>query len=175
MNGDADHGLVGFNDVTNNIEVVLPLDGGTSTGKSWTLKTADEILADLSAIENAPAAATFEVEQPDTLLLPTESMQLIAKKRIPDTDKTVLEFFRETAMYIKNIISVPKLKGAGVGGTNRMFAYKKDPEYIEWKMPVVRESFAPQVKGLETEVIMHARVASIVERYPLARAYADGL
>jgi len=176
FNGDDDHGLVGFNDTTSVTEVTLPLDAATSSSKNWADKTADEILKDMNSLPTAVVVATLETEAPDTMLIPTAQYELISTTpRSSTSDTTILEYFLRTSKYIKEVISVPKLDGAGDSSTDRLWVYKKDEDYIRYEMPVILESFPPQIKGLETEVSMHARVASIIDYVPLARAFADGI
>lgn len=176
FNGDTEYDLVGFNATTNVTEVVLPLDAATSTSKAWSGKTPDEILKDMNSLPTAVRTATLETEEPDTMLLPTEQYELIATTpRSSVSDTTILEYFMRTSQYIKEVMSVPKLNEAGASSADRMWVYKKDPSWIRLELPVILESFPPQIKGLVTEVILHSRIASVIDYYPLARAFADGI
>lgn len=174
--GDADHGLIGFNALTNATEVVFPLDAATSTSRSWSAKTPDEILRDMNSLVTAVIEATLETEEPDTMLLPISQYQLISTTpRSANSDTTIMEYFLKNSPTIKNIIQVPKLGGAGASSSDRVIIYKKDPEYISVDMPIVLETLAPQVKNLATTIIMHSRMSGLIDRYPLARAYADNI
>ena len=129
----------------------------------------------MNSMPTATLVVTLETESPTTMLMDSAHFQLISTRRIPDTDITIKDFFVKTSEYIKEIISVPKLSGAGDGGSDRVWTYRKDPRYIRLELPVIFETFPPEIRGLETIVNTHCRICSIINYYPLARAYMDNI
>ncbi len=171
--GDAEHGIVGLFTHPNVTVYVLPADGngGATTFKS---KDADKILRDLNGIVNKIIELTQGVETPDTLALPPDVRADLATRRIPDTNMTILKFFLENQEYIKEVVGVPECKGAGAGGTDLVFAYRRDPDKLTLEIPQPFEQFPPQMKGLEFEVPCHSRCAGVIMYYPLSAAKASG-
>jgi hypothetical protein len=56
-----------------------------------------------------------------------------------------------------------------------MVAYDPDRTNVEWILPIPFEALPPERKGLEWEVINHARTGSVVLRFPLTCSYGDGI
>ena len=69
--GDAANGILGVLSAGQNIPVKT-LTAGASGSTTWASKTADEIVADVTAMYAQVSATTMDVERPDTLVLPTE-------------------------------------------------------------------------------------------------------
>lgn len=179
--GDASHGVQGFIGYPGNTEYTLLADGSGGS-KTWITKTPDQILRDVNKLVAAVVTTTNNIEKPDTLLLPLDQYQYAATTfRSSTSDLTILDAILKTSPYIKQIVPVPELQGAGYGAVNgegglaRMYVYKKDPTCLELHVPVPFEQFAPQLKNMEQVVNCHARMAGLVEYFPLSVAFADGL
>lgn len=174
LNGDADHKLHGLNSHPNIPDVAIPADG-TGSSALWSTKTDEQIIRDVNLLVSSIVDGTNGVETPDTLVLPLGAFQTASTKKVGDTGKTVRQWILETSPYIKNIIVWPKLKGAGAGGTDLMFAYQRDPEKLTLEIPQDFEQFPVQEKGLEFEINCHERFAGLIVYYPLSVAKADGI
>lgn len=179
--GDSRYNIQGFIGYPGNTEYTLLADG-TGGLKTWISKTPDQILRDVNKLVAAVVTTTNNIEKPDTLLLPLDQYQYCATTfRSSTSDLTILDAILRTSPYIKQIVPVPELQAAGagavdgVGGLARMYVYKKDPTCLELHLPVPFEQFAPQLKNMEQVVNCHARIAGLVEYYPLSVAFADGL
>lgn len=166
--GDADHGLGGIFNNANVPLVVLPNAG------AWSGLTPDQILANLNAVANSPIATTKGVESPNTLLLPVSEFTLISSTaRSANSDTTILKFFLANNPFIKSVDWVEELKTAGAGGTPRVVAYNRDPDYLTLEIPQDFEQFAPEQRGMAFKVACHERIGGVLIYYPLAMAYAD--
>lgn len=152
----------------------------TSTGalgsKSWLLKTPDEILADMYNISAGIVTNSNGVIRPDSLLLPLARYEYIAQRRIGDgLGETILSHFLKTNTSIKSIKpwwrldAAPSAEWTGM----RMMAYKKDPECLEYLLPVEFEQMQPEVKGFETVIPCHARIGGFVAYQPKSYSYGD--
>jgi hypothetical protein len=144
--------------------------------------TADEILADINAAILASATATLYTSISDTLLLPFSKINTLATRRLGDTTMTVLEFVRMnntyTAMTGKplTIKGVRGLETAGAGSTNRMIAYRKDPQVLKMHIPMPHQFMPVYQKGpLRWEVPGVFRLGGLDIRRPAEVKYRDGI
>jgi hypothetical protein len=173
--GDASAGLVGLINQPNALAFTVPNGAGGSPG--WDTKTSREILADMVNIANFIPTSTGNVEEPNALLLPRKQYTQIATTPMFETggsDLTILEYFKRNNPEV-SVGMWPLLQGQGVGGTDRMLAYNRDPEKFEGIIPQEFESFPPEQNGLNFEVACHARIGGIVSYYPLSQANGDGI
>lgn len=178
FNGDVDNNIVGFLNTPNIPLVVLAADGaGALTTFASKVLTPSLILRDLNKVVNSIVELTNEVEIPDTMLIPTEVYNLL--KTTPwsanNDGKSVLKLFLENNDYIKNVFSVPRLKGAGAGGLNRMAVYRRDPNALTLEIPQDFEMLEEQPRGLEYVTPCHSRIGGVIVYYPLSIAFADGV
>lgn len=148
---------------------------GTGGSKSWKTKTEDQILRDLNIITDAVILPTSGREVPDTLLLPRETYNLLANKRLGDNQTTLLKYILDNNPDIKRIEWLNELAGAGEDGVNRAIVGKFDTDHITLEIPQPFEQFDPIQSGMEFTVPCHSRCAGIIIYYPMAFAYVDGL
>lgn len=176
FSGDAANGILGFLNQPNVPLVVLAADGTGST-TTFATKTPDKVLRDLNKVVNSIVELTKEVEIPDTMILPTETYNLL--KNTPwssaNDGKSILKLFLENNDYIKNVFSVPRMKGAGAGGADRMAVYRRDPDALTLEIPQDFEMLEEQARGLEYVTPCHSRIGGVVVYYPLSIAFADGI
>lgn len=170
-------GLVGLLTIPNALMYVIPNGaGGVATWIAGAGKTPAEILKDLHGIAQYIVNQTNEVERPDTLLLPPEHFGHIAVTRIDNTSETtILQHFLKTNPYITAVDSWGQCKGAGAGGTNRMVAYRRDPDYLTLEIPQEFEQLTPEQRGMETLVACHARTGGVICPIPMSVAFGDGI
>jgi hypothetical protein len=172
--GDATANLGGFISNENVSEVIIPADG-TGSSKTLASKTADKILRDLASLFTQVHTVTKGIEVADTLLLPLSQYNYIYNTRIEDTNLTVAKFFLENNPHCKAIEWLDELDGAGVGGVDRMYAYKRHPDNLTLEIPSDFEQLPVQEDGLEYEVPCHERIGGVIIYYPLSIAFADGI
>jgi hypothetical protein len=174
FSGDTATNLVGFLSCTGATEFTLASGTG---GYTWATKTADEILADMNGLVYAVVAATNGVEIPDTMLLPLAQYNQIGTKRLGTySDTTVLDYFLKTNQYVKRIEWLNELKtGDDTGLTTRAIVFKNDAEHLELVLPVPFEQFEAEKKGLAYTIPCMARIGGVVQHYPLATAFVDGI
>jgi hypothetical protein len=173
--GDAAHNIIGLFNQPNAQTFVVPAVG-TGSSKLWTTKTADQILDDLYGIVDQIPTTTAEVERPTRLLMPYANLRFISRKRTGtgDGNLTVLQCFRENRPQVE-VRGALFLDTAGAAGVSRMVAYDPKPENLQLLLPIPFESFPPQLHGMEYVVENHARMGGVVNRYPLAMCYGDGI
>lgn len=172
--GDSDNGLLGLFNQPNALVYTVP--NGGSGFATFAKKTPDEILADLNGVTNLIVTTTKEIEVPDTLILPVDQYSHIASTpRSANSDTTILDYFLKNNPYIQAVEPWAKLSGAGSGGTDRMVAYRRDPDALMLVIPQEFEQFPPQPEGLEFEIPCHARCGGVQVYYPLSICYGDGI
>lgn len=168
----------GFTGFFNNPSVPLytvPADGvGGST--TWASKTPDQILRDLNNLANQIAVNSNGVERPDTVLLPLEQYAMIASMpRSPTTDTTILSFFLMNNPYIRQVIPIPQLAGAGPTGLDIMIAYEMNSNKLTMEIPMPFTQYPPQERNLEFVVNCEARFGGVSIFYPLSVNIGQGI
>jgi len=172
--GDSASGLGGF--ISNPNYSVVSVGAGAGGGTTFKTKTPDEILKDLNQVANTPFSVTLGVEMPDTMLLPLDQYTLISSTaRSANSDTTILEYFLKNNPFIKSVDWLNELKGAGLGGSDAMMAYRKDPDALTLEIPQDFEQLPVQEKGLEFEIPCHSRIGGVLIYYPLSIARGDGI
>lgn len=173
-NGDATNNIQGFLDYPGITEYTVP-STGTGTTKTWSTKTADQILTDLNGIVNAIVVGTNGIERPTTIILPITQYNLLKNTRIGSTsDKTIWQFFTENNPDIR-IDWLTELAGAGTGTTDRFMAYVNDDMHVTLEIPVAFEQHEEDHKGLEYTIPCTAECAGVIVYYPAAVAFGDGI
>lgn len=168
LNGDLSHNLPGF--LTNVRTPFVAVPNGT-----WASATADDILEDLNFVIDEIWVGSERVHRPNTILLPLAQLRRIQTLRIPDTGKSVIEFFMESNPFIQEILPLTELATAGVSGGARMMAYEKRPDRLTGVVPLPFEQMEPQIQGMEVIVPTRQRIGGCVWYYPLAAAFGDGI
>lgn len=173
--GDSSTGLLGMLNQPNALTYTVPSDGVGATA-TWSTKSSDQVARDMHGAARYIVEQTKECERPDTIILPLTSFGYISTTRMSTIDSTtILEYFLKTSPYITSVESWQLLETAGSGQTRRMVVYRRDPDALQFLMPVAFEQFPPQEQALEYIVYCHARVGGVVLYYPLSMAYADGV
>jgi len=118
------------------------VDDAAATNGSWATATSDEVLQDVNDALLAVATGTLYTSVADTLLLSFGKMNFLATKRLGDTTMTLLEFLRQNNTYTAmtgnplTIRGVRGLETAGTGSTEKMVAYRRDPQVLKLHMPM---------------------------------------
>lgn len=179
FHGDDEFGLNGLLTHPNITSGSVTADGDEGDGNNdteWVYKTPSQILRDMNDLVNGIVNDTNGVEVPDTLALPIEHYGLIATTaRSTTTDTTILEFFLKTNPYIKEVVPLHELAGAGTSGVDVMIAYRRDPDKLTLEIPQDFEQFPPQERGLEFIVPCHGRCGGVIIYYPLSVAVGEGI
>lgn len=166
--GIPERGIKGF---LNNASVP---HGSLPTG-TWASATADQILGDMFAAEQAVITNSAENHEPDTMLLTPAAYGIAATKRAATTsDTTVLSYFLANAQSIKNVGRWKKLEGAGAASTNRLVAYKRDPSCVRLVIPVEFKQLEPEKRNLAYIVDCLCRIGGVSVIRPLSMYYGDG-
>jgi hypothetical protein len=183
LHGDTDKNFAGIIDYPGIPTSIADVHVGPPTGTSWTLKTADEILADVNEALTGMWVDTLQIEMADTILLPLRALALIATKRLNDlSSTTILQWLLQNNIYSFTtgrpllIRGVRGLETAGTGDTGRMIAYRRDPQVIKMHIPMTHR-FLPvwQTGPLVFDVPGIFRLAGLEVRRPQAMRYVDGI
>ncbi|MDY6980933.1 MAG: DUF2184 domain-containing protein [Pseudomonadota bacterium] len=175
--GDANYNIFGFLNNPNIPVQEMPLNAG-ATSRTWANKTPNEIIADVRLLVSGIRQTTNGVHEGNTMLLPIEQYDIIAETPRSDlSDTTILEFLTKpgNSFGLNEIDWLTELKGAGVGGTDMIAVYEKDPEVLEARIPMEMQNLPPQARNLEFLVPVEAENAGVVVRYPLACSFGYGI
>lgn len=173
--GDSEFGLLGLIGHPNIPTDTVAADG-TGSATEWSAKTPDQIIRDMNALANGIVTLTNGVEAPDTLAMPLDQFSYISSTpRSSTSDTTILAFFLANNPYIKDVVPLVELAGAGTGGADIMIAYKRDPDKLTLEIPQDFEQFPPQEDGLEFEIACHARCGGVIVYYPLSISVGEGI
>jgi hypothetical protein len=181
LQGDAQKnfsGIINYPGIT----AVMAASTGSGGESEWATKTADEILTDVNAILSGVYTNSKQTEMADTLLLPVASLLLIATKRVPDTQMTVLDFLQTKNVYTfttgrpLTIRAVRGLETAGTGDTGRMVAYRRDPNVLKMHIPMPHR-FLPvwQTGPMRFDIPGIFRLGGLEVRRPASVRYLDGI
>lgn len=184
--GDTQLGFVGlFNStaVTANAVAV-----GAQGSKLWSLKTPDEILADVNNILNGTWAASGWAQMPDQLRLPPDQYAYIVSQKVSNAGNvSILKFLQENNIVktsTGNDLTIQPVKwliGCGTGGTigvadghNRMAAYTKNPDMVRFPMTLLNRT-PIENRGLWQITTYYCRLGVVEFVYPETVQYADGI
>jgi hypothetical protein len=154
--------------------------GGTTAWGSGT-KTANDVLNDLLAMENAIITTTKGVESPDALLLPLTQFRYIQNTPLftgagSDPEDTILKVFLERSASVTDIDWWLPLATANAAGTGpRALMYRRDAEHVHFEMPLAPTELPPQAHNLALDVNSWARSGGVAYEYPLSAVYMDGI
>lgn len=174
---DADLGITGL--LNNAYATAYTIATGAAGGTAWSTKTPDEILADLLGIVGSQVATTYEVHEPDLIVVPISQMRTQLTRRMSDiSNTTILEFFQRTMREMGSPVEIREwmyMAGAGTASADLMIAVKRDPRMFEHILLLDATPMAPSTVGMETEQDVIAKTAGVVVRYPLSISKGSGI
>ncbi len=142
----------------------------------------DKILADVNSVLLGVPSGTLYTAVADTLLLSPAKLNLLATTRLGDTTMTLLQFLRENNTYTAmtgqplTIRTVRGLETAGAGSTERMIAYRRDPDTLKLHIPMTHRFLPVWQNGPLTWIVPGVfRLGGLDVRRPKNVRYGDGL
>jgi len=172
--GDSAFKLQGLINYPGILEYTVPATG-TGTTKTFSTKTPDQIITDVTGMISTIMKATGGVEMPDTWLLPLSQYLDLLNRRLSDTDTNLLTYILEKIPMIKKVDWLVELAGAGTGSTDRMMMYQNSPEKLEYQLVKPYTQLPPVQKGYGYEVATEAFTGGVTVYYPLSVAFGDGI
>jgi hypothetical protein len=162
------------------ITAVLAKNVGGNT--TWDAKLSDDIIEDVNNALTGVYTGSLTVEMADTVLLPVQALTILSTKRIPDTDRSVLEYLIRNNVFTQitgrplTIRALRGLETAGQNGSGRMIVYRRDPQVLKMHIPMTHR-FLPvwQTGPLVFDVPGIFRLAGLEVRRPGAMRYVDGI
>lgn len=176
--GDTGYGIQGFFTNPNIPTALAPADGVGATS-TFSTKTPNQIIRDISNLISGIRTRTQNVEKPNTVLLPLSTWTYLNQTPRSDLgDRTIMGWLKENNALIDGIqewIPLNELETAGVSGTRMMVAYDRNPRKLTLEIPQPFEMFPPQYEGLEWHVPCHERIGGTIVYYPLSAAFLYGI
>lgn len=177
LNGDARYGLLGL--------LNHPNVGQTVVTGNWKTATSDQILADLNAMYNAVITQSYNIHQPNVLVLPPQIRTILFQRYIgANADRSIGRYFLDqmnaglggTVNGNFSIESAVELSAAySPSGTNMALMYERDENNLTLEIPERFTQWPAQQRVLEWIVPCTARCAGVIIYYPLALTSAVGL
>lgn len=155
------------------------IPNGAAGSPLWSLKTPDEVVADLTGIVAYQINATYKVHSPKRIIVPVDSYQAqLAGRRMADgSDETILSFFQRTRKETEQPVEVRSwqlMSGAGTGSTNLMLAYDPDERMVCLKMAQEFTQLQVEYQRETYRIPCRARTAGVIARYPLSMTTSYG-
>lgn len=170
--GDADRKMTGLFNNPN-----VPVDNSTT---NWATGTGAEIVADMNATLVEAWIDSANTHLPNAFALDSERYAQISSQRMDTgTDTTVLQYFMKNNLFTTTtgqplrVFPRLQLKGAGVGGKDRMMAYELNDDNLGMVQPIPFRPLAPQPKGLNVYVPCEYKISGVEFRYPFSAHYRD--
>ncbi|MGL4896560.1 MAG: major capsid family protein, partial [Shewanella sp.] len=172
--GDASRGMTGLFNNPN-----LAIDNSTV---NWATGTGQDIVNDLNSLLVKVWIDSANTHLPNAIAIDSARYATISSRRMDTgTDTTILEFFKKNNLYTtttgQEIRIFPRLqlKGAGVGGKDRMLAYELNDDNLGMCNPIPWRAIAPQMKNLSIVVPAEYKISGVEFRFPFSAAYRDHL
>ena len=180
--GNSDFGWDGF---LNNPNVpvqtaVKPFKDASGATNASGLEMAAEVNNAISGVW----ADTLQVEMADTVLMSTDRYSLLATTPMGDNNPgmVVMRWLMDNNVYTMQTGRPVMFRGvhghldmAGASSTQRMVAYKRDPEVVRFHFPMPLRFFPVQRQGLLYKVPGLARIGGTEIRLPEAVRYVDNM
>lgn len=172
--GDEEYNINGFTDYPGINEYTLGTSA-TGSSKEWSKKTPEEIVADINGMVDTIYKVTSWKENPNTCIMPPALYRILTTTFI-DTDKktSLLEFLQKCNPSITTWGAVTALTSAGAGGVGRIMVYDKNPDKLEFHLPVPLDQEPEEKSGFNYSAVMTADVGGVTVYYPQSVCFADG-
>lgn len=172
--GDSS-GLMGLN---NNpyIPVVAPTVSAGSGDDTWPNKTPDEIVADISLLEQTILANTQGSHSATFALLSPARAVYLRTARLSNTNNTLLSYVQQAFPNI-TFMEWQRMATASAAGTQRLTLMERTPEVLEFLEPApFRIRPLEHIPGSDVNMYRGAgKTGGVVVRRPLAIAHMDGI
>lgn len=178
--GDADLNFKGLFNADSTV-IHASVAAGALGSTLWSLKTPDEILADVNTLLTNTYLQSGTAIVPTELRLPPVQWSYLVSQKVSNAGNvSILEYLRNNSMtnatYGKplNILPVKWLTGRGVGGSNRMVAYTRDANRVRY--PLVPLQRTPiEFRGIWQITTYYGRLGQLEIVYSDTVQYADGI
>ena len=179
--GDTDTSLTSYGLVNSPLVTTSNVVNGVSGFPEWDQKTPQEKLFDTNGMLYAGWEATGFSVLPSKVALPPYQFSLISQEIVSSAGSmSTLRYLKENSLITAEtgqeleIVPLKWLKGAGVGGTDRMFCYTNREEFVRFPMVPIRRETA-----YYHSIYYHApytwAYGMIEFVYPETVQYADGI
>jgi hypothetical protein len=164
-------GMIGFVNASA-VTIAASAAGSWATALTTDAGKASVILDINNGIANIRQTTLDVFNCTDVLLAPAKYDLLATTPRSATSDETMLSFLQRVNPGV-TFSRWHRLTAAGAGGKDRIVYYAKSAEVIEAIVPQEFEQLPPQVDGMETTVVCHARCGGVRIHQPKAIVYQD--
>lgn len=176
-----------FGDTSKNFKGLINNSTVTPTAAAngdWggTGSTVGQIIADFNQGIFAITDATKQTSYPNTVLMPDTKLAFLAQTMIDGTAVPLLDYLKKnnavTLMTGEEMRfrAIRGLAGAGVGPSDRMVFYRRDPNILKLHIPMPHQFLAPWQSGpIRWDVPGIFRLGGLDIRRPKEVKYIDGI
>lgn len=151
-----------------------PTDGAASA-TTFDSKNPDQVIRDLNGGVNKIITTTFEIESPDTLVLPVTTETNLSQIRVGDgTTMTIMQFFKSNRPEITVERSM-FLESNSAWTGKRMVAYQNDPQRLAMLVSIMFNQYTPEVRGPVVSTITETRTAGLALFLPDSVCMTDNV
>jgi hypothetical protein len=139
--GDTVKGWTGLLNDTN-VSQGYAIADGTGSSRLWSTKTGDQMVRDVNSVLTSVYTVSLTIETANTVLMDPAHFTQMANTRLPNTTMNALEWLRQYNAYTAltqqplTIMAARGLETAGLGGTSRLMAYRRDPQIVKFHLPM---------------------------------------
>ena len=126
--------------------------------------------------------ATNYIAAADTLLMSPERRQILIQRRLEGTTMSLFQWVMQTNTYTAQtgqpmmVRAAHGLSTAGVGGTQRMVAYRRSPQVLKLHYPMPHQFLPARPQGVLRWVVPGImRLGGLDIRRPMEMCYRDGI
>jgi len=175
LSGDASKGFSGMINHAN-------VSAATAINGDWANASDQEILEDVNEALLGVSQDTQYTAMADTYLTSPAKLNLLATRRLGDTNMTLLEFLRRNNTYTAMtgqplmIRAVRGLETAGAGGIERTVAYRRSSDVLKLHIPMPHRFLPVYQDGPLNWVVPGIfRLGGLDVRRPKEVRYSDGV
>jgi hypothetical protein len=188
--GDSAAGLSGLltksaatSPSSSQVRILSPSNGITGDWDNAS-RTPAEIYADLMTIAGSVTVYSKDTAEANTLVLPLAAYEIVFKTPYSTfSGDSVGKVFLESNAHVRNIETwamcdnVDETGAHPISNSNktRGFVYDRNPSNLDFKIPQQFEQFAPQLVGMQYNIMCHSRIGGVSLYYPQTLIYLDDL
>ena len=176
-------GLVNSSGITREAAPATGTGSSDSDKAKWQNKTADQILDDINRLISSMWSNNDCASDglPNHILVPVEHFGLLVPRKVSsDSERSILTYVLENNLATQQgetmVISPCKwCAGAGSNYSNRMVAYKNDPERICFNLTQPLRRMETEYSEMRIKIPYIAQFSEVRFLYPTLVRYMDGI
>lgn len=173
FNGDAEAGLLGLFTDPN-------INRANVSGAVWSLKTPDQIVADINEAFSYVRTTSLTVEKASRLVLPSASYTYLSDTRMSTTnDTTILKYIVQNVPSLgnnmANVIEAIEMENAGTGGKQIFLCYTPNEDKLNFDLPIPKRFLPSKRDILSTVTACITKTGGLIVNKPKSMCLREGI